>query len=156
MGRDLRGRASFTRSTVTDTVARLSRPLDRLSLSLSLFSKLPVHIYTEYIYIYIYSPILHEECTTPLSWHEIRNWTTTMPGNDTSPNGNREREQKRRWKRNLLFFSLSVRLVLGVNVLYIVAVIGGGRGGGGGGANWNDDDEMDRISHWVIVLQLSD
>lgn len=154
MGRDLRGRASFTRSTVTDTVARLSRPLDRLSLSR--YSPSYLYIYVRIYRIYIYSPILHEECTTPLSWHEIRNWTTTMPGNDTSPNGNREREQKRRWKRNRLFFSLSVRLVLGVNVLYIVAVIGGGRGGGGGGANWNDDDEMDRISHWVIVLQLSD
>lgn len=154
MGRDLRGRASFTRSTVTDTVARLSRPLDRLSLSLSRYSPSYLYIYVRIYRIYIYSPILHEECTTPLSWHEIRKWTTTMPGNDTSPNGNREREQKRRWKRNLLFFSLSVRLVLGVNVLYIVAVIGGGRGGGG--ANWNDDDEMDRISHWVIVLQLSD
>lgn len=156
MGRDLRGRASFTRSTVTDTVARLSRPLDRLSLSLVILQATCTYMYVYTEYIYIYSPILHEECTTPLSWHEIRKWTTTMPGNDTSPNGNREREQKRRWKRNLLFFSLSVRLVLGVNVLYIVAVIGGGRGGGGGGANWNDDDEMDRISHWVIVLQLSD
>lgn len=58
MGRDLRGRASFTRSTVTDTVARLSRPLDRLSLSLVILQATCtyMYVYTEYIYILSYPP----------------------------------------------------------------------------------------------------
>lgn len=91
MGRDLRGRASFTRSTVTDTVARLSRPLDRLSLSLSILQAtctyMCVHIYTEYVYIHPPGSVHHLRYAL-FVWH--RRYETGQrlcPRNDTSREG---------------------------------------------------------------------
>lgn len=123
MGRDLRGRASFTRSTVTDTVARLSRPLDRLSLSL--FSTCTyMYIYMCIEYIYIYSSTLFEVCITPsLSWHEIRLCLMT-PGRMVIARGSR----RGKISFFLAFCAPSTRCQC---TLYTVAVIRGG-----GGVNW--------------------
>lgn len=91
MGRDLRGRASFTRSTVTDTVARLSttsRP--------SRYSRKHLQSHTL-------------EGTTPSSCVSPRYETGRLVGNDTSRNGNcTGREGNVGKERNLVFRDRSV------------------------------------------------
>lgn len=90
MGRDLRGRASFTRSTVTDTVARLSRPLDRLAILQSTCALVP--------------------CQLPRLRRDARYQTGRPVGNHTSRNGNCTGRDTGGGKERNLVFSRPVRV----------------------------------------------